>query len=162
MTSFHSLGQDNWNEVQLGHAMSLALMSESHDADGIINGTISFLMSKWLKWGAAWLLGHVLPLVLTWEAYDTNSIVNGITAFARSRWLKYSTTLPFWSCHANDTDFGITWCHQHWQRNHYILYIKTIKMRSNITFWSCDTIAIAIAITLCHWFWCHMSHNAPL
>ena len=44
--TFYSLGEDNWNEVQLVHVMPLALVSVSHDADGIINGTIPFLMSK--------------------------------------------------------------------------------------------------------------------
>ena len=45
----YSLSQDNWNEVQLGHVMPLALVSVSHDADGIINGTIPFLIAKWLN-----------------------------------------------------------------------------------------------------------------
>ena len=54
--TFYFLGLDNWNKVQLGHVMSLVLVSASLDADGIINSTIPFLMSKWLKWVAAWIL----------------------------------------------------------------------------------------------------------
>ena len=41
---FYSLGQDKWNEMQLGHDMPLALVSVSHNADGIISGNILFLM----------------------------------------------------------------------------------------------------------------------
>ena len=52
MTSFYSLCQD---ELQLGHIMPFALVAVLCDADGIINGTISFLMSKWLKLGATLL-----------------------------------------------------------------------------------------------------------
>ena len=50
----HSLGQDDWNEVEpdtLSHVMSLALASVSHNANGVINGTIAFLRSKQSKWG---------------------------------------------------------------------------------------------------------------
>ena len=43
MTSFSSLAQDNWNEVQLNHVMLVVVGSVSHDGGGIINGTIQFL-----------------------------------------------------------------------------------------------------------------------
>ena len=46
MVPLHFLGQDDQNEVQhdiIGHLMPLVLAS--HDADGIINGTIALLKS---------------------------------------------------------------------------------------------------------------------
>ena len=46
MASLHSLYPDNWNEVQ--HDFWLC------DANGIINGTIAFVGSRWLKWSATW------------------------------------------------------------------------------------------------------------
>ena len=66
MTLFYSLDQDNWNEVHLGQVMPWHRY-QSHGANGIINGNILFLMSKWLKLGAAWLFGHVLPCHWYWH-----------------------------------------------------------------------------------------------
>ena len=46
------------------HVMLLAQALASSDADGVINGIIIFLRSRWSKWGATWLFGfgHVMPL----------------------------------------------------------------------------------------------------
>ena len=47
MASLYSLGQDYQNEVQqdfFGHVTALAPASESHDVDGIVNITITFLI----------------------------------------------------------------------------------------------------------------------
>ena len=46
MVLLHSIGQDDQNQVQcelFGHVMPLASVPESHDADIIIKGTITFL-----------------------------------------------------------------------------------------------------------------------
>ena len=37
----------------------------AYNAGGIVNDTIEFARSRWLKWGATWCFGHVLPLTLT-------------------------------------------------------------------------------------------------
>ena len=55
MVPLHSLGQDDQNEVQhdvLDHVTALAQASTSNYANGIVNGTITFLISKWSKWCA--------------------------------------------------------------------------------------------------------------
>ena len=48
MAPLHSLGQDDQIEVQqdfIGNVMPLTMAS--YDADGVINGTIAFLMSRY-------------------------------------------------------------------------------------------------------------------
>ena len=100
----------NWNLLQLGHFMPLALVHVSHDADGIINDTIPFLVSIWSKWGTAWLFGHVLPLALTLAACDADSIVNGTIAFIRSGTIKMRCNMTFLPMP----------CYWHWSCNHKI------------------------------------------
>ena len=49
MTSLHSLGQNDKNEIQhdyFGHATPLASASTPHDAHGIVNSTIILLMPR--------------------------------------------------------------------------------------------------------------------
>ena len=130
------------SEEQLGHVMPLPLVSVSHDADSIINGTIPFLMSKWLKWSGASLFGHVLPLVLTYASCDADGINNSTIAFVRSMWLKWGAT--WFSCHfkplalmlashdavsigkgtitfltSRQSKWGVTWFFIMWQNGHW-------------------------------------------
>ena len=81
-----------WNLVMLCHWHWWHM---SQDTDGIIIGTIPFLMSKWLRCGAAWLFGHVLHLVLAYAACDADGIVNITIALFRSMWLKWGATWHF-------------------------------------------------------------------
>ena len=49
MVPLHSLGKGDQNEVQfdfIGQVTSLAPSSASHNADGIVNSTITFLMYR--------------------------------------------------------------------------------------------------------------------
>ena len=49
MTALHSSVQDDENEVQhdfSGHMTPLAQTSASHEADGIVSSTITFLVSR--------------------------------------------------------------------------------------------------------------------
>ena len=60
MAPFCSLGEGNWNKVwsdPIGHAMLFVPVLASHDTDGIVNGTISFVSLRWLKQDANWLFG---------------------------------------------------------------------------------------------------------
>ena len=55
MTSLHSLGQDDQNEVQhdcLGHVIPLGPVYVSHDVSGSINIITAFVTLRWLKPGA--------------------------------------------------------------------------------------------------------------
>ena len=144
-TSYYLWGQDNWNEVQLGHVMPLALVSVSHNAYGIINGTILFLLSIWLKWSAAWFLvmcwiwclhkQHVMQMALSIES---------LHLLGQDNWNEMQCdfsghVMPLALMLASHDD------HQYCQTNHYISYIKTIKMRRNMTF--------LIMWHNCHWHW---------
>ena len=86
MAPLHSLGPDDQNEVQhyfFGHVTQLAPASPGHDADGIVNGTITFLMSRWSKWSKKWLFfSHLMSLVQV----SVSLIANDCTAFLRSLW----------------------------------------------------------------------------
>ena len=90
--------RQRWNAVQ-GNIFGHMTPVTSHDDNGIINGTITFLMSWWLKWGPPSndvdgiinstteflrskyqnevkqdFCGHVTPLVLVLAVHDANSI----------------------------------------------------------------------------------------
>ena len=107
-------------------------LSMTHDANGIINVTTAFCRSRWLKWGATWLLWSVMTLA----SHDTN----GTTAFLRSRWSKWgwldilghvilmtlasalhdangivNSTIPFFRSKWNASYFYVMWhnWHQH-------------------------------------------------
>ena len=100
---FYPLGQDDSNEVQLGHVMPLALVPPSHGADDIINDTIAFLMSKWSKWAACRansnmqydLWGHMTPLAPVSASCDNDGIMIGTITFPRSRYSKWGATWLF-------------------------------------------------------------------
>ena len=79
----------------------LLLAPVSHDADGVINGTIVLLRWRQSTWGATW------PL---WSC-DANSIINGTISFLRSRCSKSGATWLLTSCNAIGTSIGITWHH---------------------------------------------------
>ena len=81
----YSLGQENLNEVKLGHVMPLALVSVSHDADGIINGTTALLMSRPINEVQYDFFDYVMPLALTLWSCNANSIINEAIPFLRSR-----------------------------------------------------------------------------
>ena len=69
MAPLHFLGQDNQNELQhdlFVHVMPLALASASSYADGVINGILSSLRSRWLKWFATW------PFLVMWCHWHQN------------------------------------------------------------------------------------------
>ena len=128
MTSLHPLRQDNWNVAQLGHVIPVALVSESHDADGIINGTIAFLISKWLKWSEAWLFWSCAAIGIYTDSKWYYCIVNSTIAILRSRWLKWSATWLFAyrtplapALQSHDANcVGVTWYHLHQHQCHTI------------------------------------------
>ena len=141
MTPLHSLGQDNWNKVQnemFGHVTSLVLVS--HDVDGIINGTIPFLWSRWSKWGAGFSSYDTIGvhLSITWCQWhfqlhslaqdDQNEVqydffvyviplalllASSMTAFFTSWQLKWGASWIVWSCNTIGISVGVTWYHWH-------------------------------------------------
>ena len=72
--TIHFLGQDNENVIQHDNMTPLTL--PSHDADGIINGTITFLSLRYSKRGATWPFWSC-------DAPGTNGVINATTAFLR-------------------------------------------------------------------------------
>ena len=153
---FYSLGQDNWNEVQLGHDMPLALVSLSHDADGIINGTITVLTSMWLKWGAAWLL--VMFCLWHWHKQHVMLVIFSITPLhwlGQGGWNEvqhnfFGHVMPFALMLASHDGISIV------KETTTFFTSRPLKLGATWIFWSCNTIAIAFGITWCLWFWCHM------
>ena len=149
---WHTWCQWHWNDIilflgskllQPGCVMPLALLLVSHDADGIINSTIPFLMSKWLKLGAAWPFAHVLPLALIYALCDADGTVNSTIAFVKPKWLKVM------SCH-----WHCCWHHMMpsaWSKEpiHY-LYQDNQNEEQHDIFESCDS---------CN---CHWHHMTPL
>ena len=105
---------------------AIGLVSALHDADGIINCTITFLRSRQYKWGVTWPFWSCYPLALTLAAYDTNGIVNGTIAFLRSRQLKCNRT--FWLCGV--ICIGITW-HQWYCQWHMTLMLALAYKQSS-------------------------------
>ena len=84
MAPLHSLGQDDWNEMQhdfLGLLTPLMPVSVSHTTFGIINGTTAFLRLRWSKWGVTWLFGHVMPLALVSASCDSDINMNVIRIY---------------------------------------------------------------------------------
>ena len=77
------------HEVQhnlFGHVTSLAPVSASHNADGIINGTITHSLGQDIQNEVHHDLFHyVMPLAMALVSHDANNIINCITAFLRSR-----------------------------------------------------------------------------
>ena len=143
-----------------------ALVSPSNAVDSIVNGTIGFLRSRWLKWGATWPLWHVITLMPELTSHDANGIVNGTIAFVRPRWLKLGESWLFCIQKENnpsrffktekfciaDTDgtngflIDLNGLRNHlhdflgyatsFQWHHLIHYVNTIKIRCNLTFLS--------------------------
>ena len=148
-----------WKETQhdvFGHVKPLAPGLASKGTDNIITGTITFLVSRWSKWGATWLFGHVMPLAPV--LHNAPSIINGITEFLRSGWFKWHATWHFDHVITTGTSIHITQCWWHCQWHCGISYLKEIKIKCNMIFWSCDTIGTSTGITWCKW--CHQM--APL
>ena len=119
------------------HGTQLVPALVSHHINGLIIDTISFLRSRWCKWGATWLchvtqyvpvssiaslhsLGqddknevqydftnHVMTLVMASMSCDTNT--NCSIVFLMSRELKWV-----------QYNFLVMWHHQCWHQNHVI------------------------------------------
>ena len=126
MASLCSLCEGNQNKVwhdSFGHVMPLAPVWASHDLDGIVNGSILFVRSRWLKQCATWSLAshdtdHIINatiafvsfkmtkmrcnmiffshLTLTSASCDVNDIVNSSIVFIMSWWLKWCALSLFW------------------------------------------------------------------
>ena len=134
MAPLAPLGEDNWDtmwHVSFHHVMLMVPVWASHGTDGIVNGTILFVRSRWLTQGETWLLCHVMPVL---PSNDADGIMNSTIAFLTSRCSKWSATLAliFTSHDVNGTiaflrsrqlkwgatwHFGI-WCHWHWHQCH--------------------------------------------
>ena len=122
MIHLHSLGQDDWNEVQhyfFGHVMQLVLASVSHDVNGIANGTTAILRSRLSKWGATWCFAHLMPWALVLPSHNADRIINGTTGFLRSRQSKWGATWLLWSCATIGA--SVIWHRWHYQWHHCIL-----------------------------------------
>ena len=111
--------------------MSFVFASVPHDTNGVINGNIALLGSRWSKWGVTWLCCLLTLMLVSCYA---NSVVSGTIAFLRSRQLKWGVTWLFWSYDTNGAGIGLMWCQQHHQWYHCIPWIKMIGMRWNIPF----------------------------
>ena len=154
ITSFHSLCEDNQNRVQLGHIMPLALVLLSHDVNGIINSTIPFLMSEWLKWGATWLFGSC-------HAIGTNVGIKWCHQHCqRYLYIPYIKTI---NMRSNKT-FLFMWCH--WQSHWYHMMpmvssmapLHSLGQGNEIEMW-CGLLVI-ISITWC-WWHCQWNYCIP-
>ena len=99
MALLHSLGRDDWTEVQhdcSGHVTPLPWVSVSCDADDMMNGTITFFRSRYSKWGATWHFGHVMPLALALVSHYANVVINATITFLRSRQSNWDASWHFW------------------------------------------------------------------
>ena len=136
-----------------GHIMPLILAS--HDADGIINNTITLLALRWLKWGVTWLFGHVTPLALASVLCDANGIINGTAAYLMSRQMKWGSTWLFG--HLMPLALASLSHHNKSISNCITAFLSLRELKWEAT-WivGCDTSDINIGITWCHWHWCHM------
>ena len=98
---------------------TVALLLVSHTATGIKNGTIEFLRSRQLKWGATGHFGPLKPLALALVSHHVHSIIN-VTLHSLAKQLKWGAT--WLSCH---------W-HQYW---HYTMPLALVLI-------SCDAITL--------------------
>ena len=65
--------------------MPLILVSVSHYANNVTNGTTVFLRSELMKQNATCLFGQMMPLAMALASYDASGIINGTIVFPRSR-----------------------------------------------------------------------------
>ena len=115
-----------------------------HDTDGIVNYTILFVRSRWLKQCTTWLFGHVMPVLVS---HDTDGIINSTITFVNSRWPKWDATWHLWSWNAIGTIINIMWCQWNHQLHCYFCLMKIIEMQWNMT----------ILVMWCIWCW-HWHH----
>ena len=114
-----------------------------HHIDSFVNGTIAFLRSRQLKWGATcfwscdaigsritwclWNLCHVMRLSLVSALCEVDSIISDTIAFLRSRLSKWGTMwhfghvtpliLALMSCHAyNFISWTIAFLKSRWSK----------------------------------------------
>ena len=90
--------QDDWNARQhdfFSHLTILALASESCDTNAIVNSTVVFIGSRWLKKMCNLTLMVINAMMLVLVSNDANSVSNGIILFAKSRWSKENATWLF-------------------------------------------------------------------
>ena len=101
--------RSNMNFYQL---MSLAA-SASHYTISFINGTITFLRLRWLKWGPTWLFGHVMSChwcqcqcTWNWWHHKRHHCIPKVKA------MKMRYNMTFWSCDtiASSVSIMLFWC----------------------------------------------------
>ena len=119
----HSLGKDNWNEMQHHFLVMWHHWNWHHLITMALLMTSLHSFSQDDQNEVHYFFGHVTPLVLASAPDNSNGIVNDTIAFLRSRCLKWGATWCFWSSDATDKAShdinGIvngTW---HWYQNCY-------------------------------------------
>ena len=138
MTSFHSLGQDILNEMQIGYVMPLALVAVT-----------------WCWWHHQW--HHCIPYVKKikmryklpfWSCAAIEIDISSMWCWWHCHWPLHMLGQDDWN--EVQHDFFVIWYHLYWhQLNEWhqcIPYIKTIKMRCNISFWSCAPLALFLLL----------------
>ena len=127
----YSLGQDHCTNVQhnfLSILMPLMLVSMSHNANSVIDGTILFVRSRWSKADTMTYLviwchwyqhqHHLIPMASSTPLHlfsqdDQNEVQCDI--------------LSFWSFDAIGTVTSVIWCQHHHQWHHCTTYVRTVK-----------------------------------
>ena len=82
------------------------MVSASCYANGIVNSTIAFIRSSWLKQGTTWHFGHLTLLVLVSVSHDANDIMSSTLQFIGSWWSKWGAT---WLLRPCDAIFARIW-----------------------------------------------------
>ena len=128
-------------KMPLGHVTPVLA---SHDTDSIVNSTIEFASSRWLKWHATWLFQSfntvstgINIILCQWHQHS-------IIVFIMLRQFKQFGTSLFWSCdtiHANSVTNGT------------IPFVRSSSSNRDATwlFWSCDVNGTSMINMLWQW-----------
>ena len=142
------------------HMTPLALESASHDANSMVNGTITNSCPD--DWNVVQheIFGHVIPLMPASLPNDYSGIINGTTACLMPRWSKWGTTVHSWSCGVISTGIGIKGCWWFHQWHHCIPRLRHSHWGATWLFWLCDTIGTSITWYTVNstWYSCQYQH----
>ena len=139
----------NWIGAWIYKVLPLVHVLVSYDTDGIINSTIVFVMSRWLKWGATWFIwscdaiGSGVSVIWCWQHCKCH-LCNHYDKMIKMRCIS-----TFWSC-----DAGVAYCDVDGSINSTILFFRSRQWKWGATWlsWSYDSIGPSVCLT---WYWQH-------
>ena len=144
-----------------GNMMPLALALASWDADDIINGTITFLESRLLKWGAAWCFWSCdandtgVSITQCWQHHQWHHCIPKVMSIQMSGNMKF---LVMWLTLASHDVDGVI--------NSTIVFLRLRQSKWGETWlhFSCDATGAGIAITWFQWHcqWQHLVTSAKV